>query len=130
MAPGVASIGIATGVIPYDPAKVHAPAWILIIAGAMFIACGLVPLARAFRLPVAVNHFVAAIVLVGLTTIVNWVAFGPGERRFTGSAAVGGFTSRTAVESMGRVWFGAMAILLDVVIVLGLWDKLRSRRNR
>lgn len=41
----------------------------------------------------------------------DWVAFGPGERRFTGS--IGGFGFIPS-EMMGRAFFGLFAVVLDI----------------
>lgn len=65
---GVAIIGIATGVIPYDPENLTAPRWLVALAGAMFVASAVVPLASVFpRLtPIApmAGFFIALVLLV------------------------------------------------------------------
>jgi hypothetical protein len=53
--------------------------------------------------------------------VFDWVAFGPGERRFSGSASVPGISlSGSTSELAGRVFFGLFAVLFDLA-ALGLW---------
>jgi hypothetical protein len=47
----------------------------------------------------------------------DWVAFGPGEREFSGSAGGFGFVPS---EIIGRIAFGFFAVILDVCAV-GMW---------
>lgn len=56
----------------------------------------------------------AALVVSGLALCFDWVAFGPGERRFTGGASAGGAAVHTSVNSgVGRFVFGVGALLMD-----------------
>jgi len=56
----------------------------------------------------------------------NWIAFGPGERRFGGMLGLPFLAVSSAVsETTGRVAFGIGAVLLDVVFV---WIVVRGLR--
>jgi hypothetical protein len=72
--------------------------------------------------------------IVGLLAAVfNWVAFGPGERRFGGAISVPFVAvSGPASEWSGRVAFGIGATLIDLFLVWmvarGLRDLLGRRR--
>jgi len=91
-------------------------------AGLVF-ACGgvlvLLPERLAqLRLPIA------ALMITALAGMFGWVAFGPGERRFTGSFGAGGAAlSWTGGEIAGRAFFGLFA-LLSAVAALGLWIRV------
>jgi hypothetical protein len=69
----------------------------------------------AFQLPLT------ALMATALAVVFDWVAFGPGERRFSGSASVPGISlSGSTSELAGRVFFGLFAVLFDLA-ALGLW---------
>ena len=53
----------------------------------------------------------------------DWVAFGPGERHFTGSAGGIGFIPG---EMMGRILFGLVAVVLDICAI-AIWVGLFRR---
>jgi hypothetical protein len=59
-----------------------------------------------------------ALVVTGLALCFDWVAFGPGERRFTAGASSSGAGVHTPVSSgVGRFAFGFGALLLDAAAV-------------
>jgi hypothetical protein len=70
----------------------------------------------ALRLP--------ALMVSSLALAFDWIAFGPGERQFTGSVGVAGAAVSAAVgEPAGRVFFGLFALLFDIAAI-GLWLRL------
>ena len=88
-------------------------------AGMVFVFAGVLVLlpARlaAFQLPLT------ALMTTALAVVFDWVAFGPGERRFSGSASVPGISvSGQTSELAGRAFFGLFALLFDLA-ALGLW---------
>lgn len=59
-----------------------------------------------------------AFVATGLALSFDWIAFGPGERHFTGGASASGAAVHTPVSSgVGRFAFGIGALLLDAAAV-------------
>ena len=74
--------------------------------------------------------------IVGLLAlIINWIAFGPGERRFSGGLALPFLSvSAPAGEWSGRAAFGVGALLMDLVVVClavrGARQLVRRRRER
>jgi hypothetical protein len=84
-------------------------------AGLMFvfagILIGLLPQYERWR------SLIATLVVTCFALTFDWVAFGPGERHFTGSINGIGFVPG---ETMGRFFFGAFAALLDICAV-GMW---------
>jgi hypothetical protein len=62
-----------------------------------------------------------ALVLTTFALILDWIAFGPGERRFQGSVAGGGIAIPwIPPQLVGRSVFGVGAVFLDVVALL-MW---------
>jgi hypothetical protein len=120
---GAAVIGIASGAIPYDAEKLRAPRWLVALAGSMFVAVAPVPLAsiapRLAPLARAAGVYVGVVLLV----LVHWVAFGDGERQFFSGPAHGGSLRTPVGEHAGRAWFGAIAVLLDALVLWALWRR-------
>jgi hypothetical protein len=123
-------IAVALGLIPVAPQDVRAPRWVLGAAGMTFIAGGFAPLA-AYRGPSSkVSQIIGAGVVLPLTLVSNWVAFGPGERQFSGGLSIGFFTvSQQSSQLSGRIAFGIGAVLLDVLIVAIVVRRLKSNTN-
>jgi hypothetical protein len=84
-------------------------------AGLMFLFAGIL-----IALPPAYTKWrslLATLVITCFALTFDWVAFGPGERRFTGSIGGIGFIPG---EMMGRAFFGLIALVLDVCAV-AMW---------
>jgi Protein of unknown function (DUF3592) len=84
-------------------------------AGLMFVFAGILiglpPQYQRWR------SWLATLVVTCFAVTFDWVAFGPGERHFTGSINGIGFVPG---ETMGRFVFGVVALVLDVCAV-GMW---------
>ena len=67
---------------------------------------------------------------VSFALIANWVAFGPGERQFSGGGSVGpvGVGGRVG-ELPGRIAFGFSAVLLWLIVLGGIVQTLRRRAD-
>lgn len=65
----------------------------------------------------------AALVLTCFALTFDWVAFGPGERKFSGSFVGIGFVPS---ELMGRICFGFFAVILDIFAVAMWIGQLRQ----
>jgi len=63
------------------------------------------------------RNLLTTLVITCFALTFDWVAFGPGERRFTGSIGGIGFIPG---EMMGRAFFGLFAVVLDVCAV-AMW---------
>ena len=100
--PGLFIVAIAAGLIPVAPDSIHAPPWLLAVCGGMFVVAGVAALGIGV-LSKRVNNFFGAVILTGFSFITGWVAFGPGERIFSGF-------SQDATT--GRAAFGLATILL------------------
>jgi Protein of unknown function (DUF3592) len=91
-------------------------------AGLMFVVAGiLVALPPQYG---KWRNLLAALVVTCFALTFDWVAFGPGERRFTGSLGGIGFIPS---EMMGRAFFGIFAVVLDICAIamwVGQWRQM------
>jgi hypothetical protein len=103
------------------------PAWLGAIMGFVFFAGGISVVIKMFYGPEAmaqselpaeapwpVRLFYNSLgigIVAGLGALFGWIAFGPGERHFSGSGAFLGAT-------VGRVMFGLVAALAGLMLVL------------
>ena len=85
------------------------PAGLMFVFGGILIA--LPPQYAKWR------NLLTTLVITCFALTFDWVAFGPGERRFTGSIGGIGFIPG---EMMGRAFFGLFAVVLDVCAV-AMW---------
>jgi hypothetical protein len=126
---GAFIVGIGCNWIPYDPASIHAPQWVLVTCGVIFICAGLAVLSSTWSRHARPQPVFGIAILLGLTAVANWVAFGPGERRFTSTTSIGSSTSapRPVDDLTGRIVFGTGAILLDGILVAIVVRRLRKQ---
>lgn len=134
LATGGLGLAVACGLIAIDPASTHAPRWILGALGLSFVAMGFVLLLDGVAALRPVQGWLGFVFLVSFAAIFNWVAFGPGERHFTTRTGAGGASVTTTMaeggEFGGRIAFGVIAVLLDLLIasplILWLWRRVRA----
>jgi len=117
----------------------HAPRWIGVCAGAVFIAGGLAVCLQSLAIakpgadgslsPTSprwaqwISLVLALCIVGGLAAVGLWIAFGPGERHFT--TTIGFFTTSRTDQLFGRVIFGLGAVLTCLAFVLFLVDGVR-----
>jgi hypothetical protein len=127
---GLAIIGVALGWIPIAAQDIHAPRWVGGAAGVTFIAAGFAPLVGRWGPASIMSQIVSAGVVLPLTLVANWVAFGPGVRQFSGGLSFGFFAlSQRTSELSGRIAFGIGAILLDILIVMFVVRRLQGKNR-
>lgn len=145
---GLAIALVSVDVIQVDPASIHAPRWVLGVAGGMFGVSGLGILyygvlnglgrggaenpgetTEAFP---NVAWLVGLAIAGGLTAIASWIAFGPGERVFSGSIGIGGIgvDGSDQSETVGRWVFGIGAVLSGLFTLWGLIYGVRESVRR
>jgi len=136
---GAASILSVTGVLPVQgrlqPGVTN---WIVICAGIVFAGIGGVFALTGFsgtmtgsrvraRVPILfrlLNFLVAVVALSSLAMIASFAAFGPGPRAFTFTLPFVGEVLRA--ELIGRIFFGAIALLLWGATAVFLWFGVRG----
>ena len=121
-ATGLAIVFVSLGWIPVDPSSVHAPMWVIGLAGGAFLLPGLlmgyygirnglapegpVPKERPWGGP---GWFVGAVMITSFAAIALGVGFGDGPREFSGGV--------TGSEREGRLVFGTAGLLCATLAV-------------
>lgn len=124
-ATGLGIVALAAGWIPMSEESVHAPRWVIGACGAVFIMAGAMIVAPENA--VRWRNFMSAVFMTVFAAIPGWIAFGPGERQFSGSLSVGAVTQFTQPDvSTGRIVFGAGAVLIGVWAAYAWYSWLRS----
>jgi hypothetical protein len=114
-------VGLRLLPIPGGSSNLHAPLWLVFCVGLAFTLAGVALFIQAIghgnadgELPAAapqwlrIAQFLAALtIFVLFAAIASWVAFGPGEREFSGTVTIGGHASDLA----GRIAFGFGAVI-------------------
>jgi ABC-type branched-subunit amino acid transport system permease subunit len=125
VAAGAYPFAIGIGLAQARPGSVHAPLWVVALAGGCFVLVGALLLApdRDVRL----KGLVGGVLVTAMALIFDWVAFGPGERHFSGALSIGGMAARSGTgETGGRIAFGVAAVLLDAFALWGWYRWLRG----
>lgn len=134
MLAGVFPVLAGLGMVPARTAP-DAPPWIAVAAGGMFILAGLAiingyavagasqadgSLPDSAPFAVRLTQYLLGVAIVGLLfAVFAWVAFGPGERHFTSTMSLPGFSSSThSSERSGRIAFGFGAVFIGLFFVL------------
>jgi hypothetical protein len=108
----IAGLAIHSGIQSTDPVKANA--YMGLPVGLMFVFAGMyMTLSPESKW----RSLLATLVVTCFALTFDWVAFGPGERKFTGYVMG---VQWMPGELFGRVAFGFFAILLDVFAV-GMW---------
>jgi len=109
--------------IPGGPSNLHGPLWLVLCVGLAFFlasiaiviqtlghanAVGDLP-PEAPRWMPAVQYLIGLAIFICFGAIMSWVAFGPGERKFSGSFM---FFDQATNTMIGRTVFGVAAVLI------------------
>lgn len=132
---GLLPVLAAFGVIPTDDASWSAPRWIGAVAGGLFVVAGLFVLTKPTvdrlepRLQKWILGLFPLLIVTGMAVIAAWIGFAPGPRVFEGGAVNGilGISWSSGSGFLGRAAFGASAVFLIVITVIGWWKYLRGR---
>jgi len=122
--PGLVAIGSAmtaairgTGA-PLSETLIGVPAGLIFVIGGALLA---LPPGRT-----RIQGLLTALLVTCFALTFDWVAFGPGERKFSGGFSIGGIgTGFQPGELFGRAFFGFFAILLDICAIAIWVDKFR-----
>lgn len=127
---------IPSGIMLYvalsaDTTTLEGPQWVSVAFVLMFVSAGVTIMLldavfNRFRETIWFSYFhLGTLLLIPLilTVLLNWVAFWPGEREFSGAISIPFFSlfSNRIGSTLGRVVFAIPALLMDgfVVIVIG-----------
>jgi len=119
-----------------DAAELDGPNWVGVAFMLMFVNAGImVVLLDSMFSPlhetVWFSYLHASILLsipLIFTILLNWIAFGPGEREFSGGVSIPFFSISfgRADEIMGRIIFAIPALILDVIVVVSIVAVVKS----
>lgn len=133
---------VGFGIVPVNPRSVHAPMWTIWGAGVAFMLAGLSISVGAIHgvsptgdLPkntgwwMRLFYYVVGLVIVGaLASIGTWIAFGPGERNFSGTGFF--LLSAEGRNTTGRIIFGFGAVLTWLIAIAFAISGARKLFNR
>jgi hypothetical protein len=139
-----ALIGLGLLPVPGGPSNVHGPLWIVFCAGLVFVLGGSAVVLQALGrandqgefpadapLWIRVAQYLMGVAIFAcFAAIGSWIAFGPGERAFSGSI---GLFSGEANARLGRIMFGIGAVvvwLCTIAFAVSGARKLLARRKR
>ena len=128
--------GVFLVVLGSDTESMHAPLWVPVGFAIMFFNAGIVVgfMDSGFN-EVRDNIWFSYLHVIQLlsiplifTALLNWVAFGPGVREFSGGFAIPFFSfnlgSLNAI--FGRIVFGIPALILDFFILFVVYQAIKS----
>ena len=109
----------------------NAPRWLLALIGVTFSLAGIILLVpRRFSKS---HAFLIAVLTTAFAVVPNWIAFGPGPRRFSTSLSFGPAVHESfSSDASGRIAFGLSAIVMNMIAVWGWvqWARLHLRQQR
>jgi hypothetical protein len=74
-----------------------------------------------------IRGFLVGVLVTCLALIFDWIAFGPGERHFSGAMSFGGsWIGSRSDGTSGRIAFGVAAAVLDLFAAWGWYRWLRG----
>jgi hypothetical protein len=114
VAMGIAPMLATFNVGPLGTADINGPPWLGLAAGGVFVVAGLAVIVGPGR-PI-LNGLLALVVLAGLATLGNWIAFGVGER--VCSASIMFWTDRDMAGLGCRIPFGIGALITNAIVLL------------
>jgi len=117
------AVGAGLLPIPGGPSNLHGPLWLLLCVGLAFFLAGLAILIQMLShandsgdLPAgapfwlrALQYLIGLCIFVCFGAISSWIAFGPGERQFSGTFMFGDVATNATI---GRIVFGTGAIFI------------------
>ncbi len=122
---GAAMAGVGAKVIPVDPSTVHAPYWVIVLCGLVFIAGGM---AAVIGEKHPLNSVLAAIIALGLATSFAWVTVYGDSAHMSGGVW---FLPKSVNDILGRILFGLGSIMGFVIGGLALFGgRGKSRADR
>jgi hypothetical protein len=132
LAAGALLLALAFGLLGANRPWGDTPRWVVAAAGALFGAGGFVPLSATSQVSRRTGQWMGLLAALALAAVFHWIAFGAGPRQFSGGISAFGLTVGRPHDSAlaGRVFFGFIAVLLDLIVLLGLWRLSRPSQPK
>jgi hypothetical protein len=116
--------------VPTDPNSIHAPQWVLTLAGVMFTFAGLYTFSTSLLLPREqetpiiqwIQYFLILGALAAFATIFLWIGFGSGRREFIERIMFGGGGILSALVAGYYAFTGARRIMSGTIDHDAPWD--------
>lgn len=125
---GMFMLAMAFGIVKPRPGSVHAPLWVLASVGMVFNLGGVLVFLVGREGVDSLRNMVVWCFVLALAIPFNWIAFGEGERHFSGSVSGFGVSQINALgEATGRWVFGGFALLMDFILIASLIRYLRGK---
>ena len=110
---------IALDFLAYDEDKIHAPDWVLLLAGGVFILGGLALLLQNRPLIVSL---LGNLIVVSFAAIAAWVAMSGPSEQFSGGVP---FLPHEFNVKIARIVFACVALLCALMLIPGLKHLLK-----
>ncbi|MEM6327406.1 MAG: hypothetical protein AAF791_09840 [Bacteroidota bacterium] len=111
---GLFITGIGLGVVPVDPATVHAPMWVLAVCGIVFVLGGISVIAHDHR---GVQTAAGLTIVLALGLVGGWVALFGDSAQMSGGLP---FLPRSLNVALGRGLFGFGALICFAFFAWGI----------
>lgn len=122
---------MAAGWLYVDEETFEAPRWVAGLVSSTFFIAGLYilstlmpkdnPVFRTFNN--VMTYFTALAVITIFGIVASWIAFGPGERTFSGTLNGAPFVPS---DLAGRIGFGFSAVILDAMALIGWYHVIKD----
>jgi len=112
-------MAIALEILPVDPEKIHAPHWVIGLAGAVFIFGGL---AIGFRSNELLVSLLGNLIVASFAAVAAWVALDGSSDQFSGGIP---FLPHEVNVKIARVMFGGGSILCALMLIPGVRHLLK-----
>lgn len=127
---GLFIVGIGLNVVPIDENDLHAPRWILTLAGLVFVIPGIMVLTLGTGKEKLVGIIGGPLMLLIMTIIPGWIALGPGTRECSGTSSFIFSTSRTVADLECRFVFGIGGLLVLLIFIFSIVRLFRKKKNK
>lgn len=107
---GVMVLLAAFGLGPMSNSAMHAPRWVVGLAGMLFLGCGAMLVETSHQLAT----WMAGLVTIGMTAICGWIALFGEDEYFSGGLSI--FSDHVEVL-IARVIFGFVAVLGTAITI-------------
>lgn len=120
---GLINCLIAVGVISYDPSKIHAPWWVLSLAGLVFVLGGIAILLQRNQ---TVGAVIGSAIVASFAAVGMWVALAGPAHQFSGGVP---FLSHESNVKIARWVFGGGSVICMLMLVVGIKQILSPRHS-
>jgi hypothetical protein len=139
-ATGAFIMAVGAGIVPVDPETIHAPMWIIAMAGLVFVLGGVMMLAGWLEqegatpvgTPVTTNpipHILVLAIMLCMAAMATWATFAEGE--IEGGIALPFVSYDSEINQyLGRALFGFGALLCWAVVAAAAFHAWRQRFNK